>query len=141
MRRDALDLECGAHCWNRARWNSLFCSSKSKIREVIECLGLGLSASSSVANRGLPKFDNPDYRKLSSEVKHLSKKLPTERNALLDFATHPQSLDTELEELLGTDGPAIWSRDADRTCLLTPDPTKKTYTKDLFYEDHEHKKM
>ncbi|KAH7400897.1 hypothetical protein DE146DRAFT_611707 [Phaeosphaeria sp. MPI-PUGE-AT-0046c] len=135
----ALDLEHGVRRWDRARWISVFSSHNPTIREVTECLGLGLSASSSTTNRGIPKFDNPDYRKLSSEVTKLSKELPKERDALLDFAADPQSLDTELEELLGTYGPAIWSKDADRSCLLTPDPTKKTYTKDLFYEDLEHK--
>ncbi|KAF2026174.1 hypothetical protein EK21DRAFT_74778 [Setomelanomma holmii] len=137
----ALDLEHGVRRWDRARWISVFSSHNPTIREVTECLGLGLSASSSTTNRGIPKFDNPDYRKLSSEVTKLSKELPKERDALLDFAADPQSLDQELEELLGSYGPAIWSKDADRTCLLTPDPTKKTYNKDLFYEEPEHKEM
>ncbi|EAT84447.2 hypothetical protein SNOG_08171 [Parastagonospora nodorum SN15] len=137
----ALDLEHGVRRWDRARWISVFSSHNPTIREVTECLGLGLSASSSTTNRGIPKFDNPDYRKLSSEVTKLSKELPKERDALLDFAADPRSLDTELEELLGTYGPAIWSKDADRTCLLTPDSAKKTYTKDLFYEQPEHKEI
>ncbi|KAF2852313.1 hypothetical protein T440DRAFT_553718 [Plenodomus tracheiphilus IPT5] len=137
----ALDLEHGVRRWDRARWISVFSSHNPTIREVTECLGLGLSASSSTTNRGIPKFDNPDYRKLSSEVTKLSKELPKERDALLDFAADPHSLDKELEELLGTYGPAIWSRDADRSCLLTPDPTKKTYIKDLWYEDPEHKEI
>ncbi|KAH7088140.1 hypothetical protein FB567DRAFT_441158 [Paraphoma chrysanthemicola] len=135
----ALDLEHGVRRWDRARWISVFSSHNPTIREVTECLGLGLSASSSTTNRGIPKFDNPDYRKLSSEVTKLSKELPKERDALLDFAADPQSLDHELEELLGTYGPAIWSKDADRTCLLTPDPNKKTYNKHLYYEEQEHK--
>lgn len=125
--------------WDRARWISVFSSHNPTIREVTECLGLGLSASSSTTNRGIPKFDNPDYRKLSSEVTKLSKELPKERDALLDFAADPQSLDKELEELLATYGPAIWGKDADRSCLLKPDPTKKTYNKDLFYEEPDHK--
>ncbi|KAH8706912.1 hypothetical protein GQ44DRAFT_663380 [Phaeosphaeriaceae sp. PMI808] len=135
----ALDLEHGVRRWDRARWISVFSSHNPTIREVTECLGLGLSASSSTTNRGIPKFDNPDYRKLSSEVTKLSKELPKERDALLDFAADPQSLDRELEELLGIYGPAIWGKDADRTCLLTADPAKKTYNKDLFYELPEHK--
>ncbi|KAE8826908.1 hypothetical protein PTNB85_06818 [Pyrenophora teres f. teres] len=135
----ALDLEHGVRRWDRARWISVFSSHNPTIREVTECLGLGLSASSSTTNRGIPKFDNPDYRKLSSEVTKLSKELPKERDALLDFAADPQSLDQELEELLASYGPAIWGRDADRSCLLTPDPTKKTYNKNLFYEEPEHK--
>jgi hypothetical protein len=101
----ALDLEHGVRRWDRQRWISVFSSHNPTIREVTECLGLGLSASSSTTNRGIPKFDNPDYRKLSSEVTKLSKELPKERDALLDFAADPQSLDTELEELLGTDLP------------------------------------
>jgi hypothetical protein len=137
----ALDPEHVVRRWDRARWLSVFSYHKPTIRHVTECLGLGLSASSSTIKRGIPKFDNSYYGKLSSEVKKLSKELPKERDALLDFAADPQSLDTELEELLGTYGAAIWSKDADRTCLLTPDPTKKTYTKDLFYEDLEHKNM
>jgi hypothetical protein len=104
-------------------------------------LGLGLSASSSTTNRGIPKFDNPDYRRISSEVTKLSKELPKERDLLLDFAADPHSLDAELEELLSTYGPAIWGRDADRSCLLTPDPSKKTYNKDLFYDNAEHREM
>ncbi|KAI5372142.1 hypothetical protein J4E82_009199 [Alternaria postmessia] len=135
----ALDLEHGVRRWDRARWISVFSSHNPTIREVTECLGLGLSASSSTTNRGIPKFDNPDYRKLSSEVTKLSKELPKERDALLDFAADPSSLNQELEELLASYGPAIWGRDADRSCLLTPDPTKKTYNKDLFYEEPEHK--
>ncbi|KAF1932936.1 uncharacterized protein M421DRAFT_416533 [Didymella exigua CBS 183.55] len=137
----ALDLEHGVRRWDRQRWISVFSSHSPTIREVTECLGLGLSASSSTTNRGIPKFDNPDYRKISSEVTKLSKELPKERDLLLDFAADPHSLDAELEELLGTYGPAIWGRDADRSCLLTPDPTKKTYNKDLFYEDAEHREI
>ncbi|KAF3037334.1 hypothetical protein E8E12_004326 [Didymella heteroderae] len=137
----ALDLEHGVRRWDRQRWISVFSSHSPTIREVTECLGLGLSASSSTTNRGIPKFDNPDYRKISSEVTKLSKELPKERDLLLDFAADPHSLDAELEELLGTYGPAIWGRDADRSCLLTPDPTKKTYNKDLFYDDAEHREI
>lgn len=65
--------------WDRQRWISVFSSHSPTIREVTECLGLGLSASSSTTNRGIPKFDNPDYRKISSEVTKLSKELPKER--------------------------------------------------------------
>lgn len=121
--------------WDRPRWVSVFSSHNPTIREVAENLGLGLSASSSTTNRGIPKFDNPDYRKLSSEVTRLSKELPKDRDALLDFAANPLSLDVELEKLLSTFGPAIWGRDADRSCLLTPEHAKKTYTKNLYYED------
>ncbi|KAF2818985.1 hypothetical protein CC86DRAFT_450253 [Ophiobolus disseminans] len=137
----ALDLEHGVRRWDRSRWISVFSSHNPTIREVTECLGLGLSASSSTTNRGIPKFDNPDYRKLSSEVTKLSKELPKERDALLDFAADPTSLDVELEDLLGLYGPAIWGGGADRTCLLTPDPMKKTYNKDLLYEVAEHKEI
>ena len=108
---------------------------------MTESLGLGLSASSSTTNRGIPKFDNPDYRRLSSDVTRLSKELPKERDALLDFAADPHSLDAELEELLATFGPAIWGRDTDRSCLLAPDPAKKTYSRHLFYEDPEDARM
>ncbi|KAL5120726.1 hypothetical protein ACEQ8H_001475 [Pleosporales sp. CAS-2024a] len=135
----ALDLEHGVRRWDRARWISVFSSHNPTIREVTECLGLGLSASSSTTNRGIPKFDNPDYRKLSSEVTKLSKELPKERDALLDFAADAHSLDAELEQLLTTYGPAIWGKHADRTCLLTPDPAKKTYTTHLFYDQPDHK--
>jgi hypothetical protein len=137
----ALDLEHGVRRWDRPRWISVFSSHSPTIREVTECLGLGLSASSSTTNRGIPKFDNPDYRKISSEVTKLSKELPKERDALLDFAADPRSLDAELEELLNTYGPAIWGKNAERSCLLTPDPSKKTYNKDLFYDQPEHKEM
>jgi hypothetical protein len=137
----ALDLEHGVRRWDRQRWISVFSSHSPTIREVTECLGLGLSASSSTTNRGIPKFDNPDYRRISSEVTKLSKELPKERDLLLDFAADPHSLDAELEELLSTYGPAIWGRDADRSCLLTPDPSKKTYNKDLFYDNAEHREM
>ncbi|CAI6340134.1 unnamed protein product [Periconia digitata] len=121
--------------WDRQRWVSVFSSHNPTIREVAENLGLGLSASSSTTNRGIPKFDNPDYRKLSSEVTRLSKELPKDRDALLDFAADPLSLDVELEKLLGNWGPSIWGRDTDRSCLLTPEHAKKTYTKNLYYED------
>jgi len=125
--------------WDRPRWISVFSSHNPTIREVTECLGLGLSASSSTTNRGIPKFDNPEYRKLSSEVTRLSKELPKERDALLDFAADPHSLDAELNSLLATYGPAIWGRETDRSCLLTPDPLKKTYPKHLYYEDADDK--
>jgi hypothetical protein len=119
----------------------VFSSHSPTIREVTESLGLGLSASSSTTNRGIPKFDNPDYRRLSSEVTRLSKELPKERDALLDFAADAHSLDPELEELLATFGPAIWGRDTDRSCLLAPDPAKRTYSRHLFFEDPEDKRM
>ncbi|KAK7177718.1 hypothetical protein PSPO01_16234 [Paraphaeosphaeria sporulosa] len=127
--------------WNRSRWISVFSSHNPTIREVTECLGLGRSASSSTTNRGIPKFDNPEYRKLSCEVTRLSKELPKEHNALLGFAANPNSLHHELEDLLETFGTAIWGRNTDRSCLLTPDPTKKTYTRHLFIEDPEDKEI
>ncbi|KAK7177933.1 hypothetical protein PSPO01_16020 [Paraphaeosphaeria sporulosa] len=127
--------------WNRPRWISVFSSHNPTIREVTECLGLGRSASSTTTNRGIPKFDNPEYRKLSGEVIRLSKELPKEHNALLDFAANPNSLHHELEDLLETFGTAIWGRNTDRSCLLTPDPAKKTYTRHLFIEDPEDKEI
>ena len=133
--------DAGVTRWDRPRWISVFSSHNPTIREVTECLGLGLSASSSTTNRGIPKFDNPEYRKLSGEVTRLSKELPKERDALLDFAADPNSLHAELEDLLSTFGPHIWGRDTDRTCLLTPDPSKKTYPRDLFVEDPDDKEM
>lgn len=137
----ALDLERGTRRWDRVHWISVLKSQNPTIREVTECLGLGLAASSSATNRGIPKFDNPDYRKLSSKVTKLSKELPKEQDTLLDFAADPHSLNQELEDLLGIYGPAIWGKDTDRNCLLTPDPTKKTYNRDLFYEEPEHRHM
>ncbi|KAF2871961.1 hypothetical protein BDV95DRAFT_594247 [Massariosphaeria phaeospora] len=131
--------EPAATRWDRARWISVFSSHNPTIREVTENLGLGLSAASSTTNRGIPKFDNPDYRKLSSDVTRLSKDLPKERDPLLDFAADPRSLDSDLEGLLATYGPVIWGRDSDRSCLLTAAHGKKTYPKDLFYEDPEDK--
>jgi hypothetical protein len=123
--------------WDRSKWITVFSSHSPTIREVTECLGLGLSPSASTTNRGIPKFDAPDFKKLSSEVTRLSKELPQDRDALLDFAADPKALEKELDELLLTLGPAIWGRDADRTRLVKPDPEKKTYYKDLFYEDPE----
>ncbi|KAJ4305452.1 hypothetical protein N0V90_000983 [Kalmusia sp. IMI 367209] len=133
--------DAGVTRWDRPRWISVFSSHNPTIREVTECLGLGLSASSSTTNRGIPKFDNPEYRKLSGEVTRLSKELPKERDALLDFASDPNSLHRELEDLLSTYGPAIWGRNTDRSCLLTPDPSKKTYPRHLFIEDAEDKEI
>jgi hypothetical protein len=133
--------EAGVARWDRPRWISVFSSHNPTIREVTECLGLGLSASSSTTNRGIPKFDNPEYRKLSGEVTRLSKELPKERDALLDFAADPNSLHRELEDLLQTFGTAIWGRDTDRSCLLTPDPAKKTYPRQLYIEELEDKEM
>jgi len=133
--------EAGVHRWDRGRWISVFSSHNPTIREVTESLGLGLSASSSTTNRGIPKFDNPEYRKLSSEVTKLSKELPKEREALLDFAANPRSLDEKLEELLAVYGPVIWGKTTDRSCLLTPDETKKTYTRHLYYEVPEDREM
>jgi hypothetical protein len=134
-----LDAEHGVHRWNRKSWVRAFRMPRSNIRNLIESLGLKLSASSLLAKRGSLKFDNADCGKLASEVAELSKKLPKNLKDLFDFADDPQSLDTELEELLGTYGPAIWGRGADRTSPLSPNPTNETYTKNLFYEDHEHK--
>ncbi|KAL1609941.1 hypothetical protein SLS60_001606 [Paraconiothyrium brasiliense] len=133
--------DAGVARWDRPRWISVFSSHNPTIREVTECLGLGLSASSSTTNRGIPKFDNPEYRKLSGEVTRLSKELPKERDALLDFAADPNSLHRELEDLLATFGTAIWGRNTDRSCLLTPDPAKKTYPRHLFIEDPEDKEI
>lgn len=135
------DLDYGVRRWDRARWISVFSSHNPTIREVTECLGLGLSASSSTTNRGIPKFDNPDYRKLSNDITKLSKELPKERDVLLDFAADPRSLEKELEELLNTYGPDIWSRYADRTCLLKPNIWSKTYYDDLFYDVEEHREI
>ena len=140
-RRGSVDDAGAVTRWDRSRWISVFSSHNPTIREVTECLGLGLSASSSTTNRGIPKFDNPEYRKISSEVTKLSKELPKERESLLDFAADPLSLDEKLEELLGVYGPAIWGKDTDRTCLLKADSTRKTYFKDLYFEDPEDKEM
>jgi hypothetical protein len=105
------------------------------IREVIERLGLGLSASSSTI--GNPKFDNPTYRKLSSAVTKLSEILRKEQELLLNIAARRQPFDGKLEELLGLYGPLIWGKNVDRTCLLKANSTKKTYSKDLYFEDSE----
>ncbi|KAF2016232.1 hypothetical protein BU24DRAFT_197119 [Aaosphaeria arxii CBS 175.79] len=124
--------------WDRAKWITVFSSHSPTIREITECLGLSRAPSTSTTNRGIPKFDAPESKKISSEVQRLSKDLPKDRDALLDFAADPHSLDNELNELLSTLGPAIWGRHADRNRLLVPpDPTKKTYYKDLYYEDPE----
>ncbi|KAF9740085.1 hypothetical protein PMIN01_02720 [Paraphaeosphaeria minitans] len=133
--------DAGVARWDRPRWISVFSSHNPTIREVTECLGLGLSASSSTTNRGIPKFDNPEYRKLSGEVTRLSKELPKERDALLDFAADPNSLHRELEDLLQTFGTTIWGRNTDRSCLLTPDSAKKTYPRHLFVEDADDKEI
>ncbi|KAK7178131.1 hypothetical protein PSPO01_15819, partial [Paraphaeosphaeria sporulosa] len=133
--------DAGIARWNRPRWTSVFSSHNPTIREVTECLGLGRSASSSTTNRGIPKFDNPEYRKLSGEVTRLSKELPKERDALLDFAADPNSLHRKLEDLLQTFGTAIWGRNTDRSWLLTPDPAKKTYPRHLFIEDPDDKEI
>ncbi|KAF2267957.1 hypothetical protein CC78DRAFT_32995 [Lojkania enalia] len=127
--------------WNRQQWLCVFSSHSPTIRKVTEYLGLGLSASSSNTNRGIPKFDAPEYRRLSAEVTRLSKDLPKDRDALLDVATDGSSLEDELDDLLGMLGPQIWGRNADRSRLLTPDPSSKTYTKDLFYEDPEDREI
>jgi hypothetical protein len=127
--------------WNRQQWLCVFSSHSPTIRKVTEYLGLGLSASSSNTNRGIPKFDAPEFRKLSSEVQRLSKDLPKDRDALLDVATDGQSLEAELDELLESLGPAIWGRDADRSRLLKADSLSKTYPKDLYYEDPEDREM
>ncbi|KAF2473171.1 uncharacterized protein BDR25DRAFT_257397 [Lindgomyces ingoldianus] len=123
--------------WSREKWVTVFSSHQPTIREVTECLGLGLCASSYNSNRGIPKFDEPNYQKLSNEVAKLSKELPQERDALLDFAADPESLNGELDELLDSLGTLIWGRDANRSRLLKPDASKKTYFKDLFVEETE----
>jgi hypothetical protein len=120
--------------FNRSRWDSVFNHHDPTIREVIEGLGLRLSASSSTTNRGTPKFDNPESRKISREVTKLSKELPKDRKLLLDFAANPLSLKDELENLLGIYGSAIWGKDTDRT-------TGKTKFKDLYFESTEHQEM
>lgn len=127
--------------WDRSKWITVFSSHSPTIREVTECLGLGLSPSASTTNRGIPKFDAPEFKKLSSEVTRLSKELPQDKDALLDVASNPGAIDKELDELLDSLGPSIWGRDADRSRLVTPDPEKKTYYKDLYYEDPEDRDM
>ncbi|KAH7138982.1 hypothetical protein B0J11DRAFT_422911, partial [Dendryphion nanum] len=125
--------------WDRSKWITVFSSHSPTIREITECLGLARAPSASTTNRGIPKFDAPESKKLSAEVQRLSKDLPKDRDALLDFAADANnSLDTDLDALLADLGPAIWGRNADRDRLLmTPDESKKTYFKDLFYEDEE----
>ena len=127
--------------WDRTKWITVFSSHSPTIREVTECLGLGLSPSASTTNRGIPKFDAPEFKKLSSEVTRLSKELPQDRETLLDYAADPHALDPELDKLLAALGPPIWGKDADRSRLVTPDASKKTYYKDLFYEDPEDRDM
>ncbi|KAF2281515.1 uncharacterized protein EI97DRAFT_429532 [Westerdykella ornata] len=127
--------------WDRSRWITVFSSHSPTIREVTECLGLGLSPTASTTNRGIPKFDAPEFKKLSNWVQQLSKELPQERDALLDFAANPNCLEKELDDLLEHLGPQIWGRDADRSRLITPDPMRKTYYKDLYYEDPEDREI
>ncbi|ORX97228.1 hypothetical protein BCR34DRAFT_593564 [Clohesyomyces aquaticus] len=127
--------------WGRDKWVTVFSSHQPTIREVTECLGLGLCASSYNSNRGIPKFDEPNYQKLSNEVAKLSKELPQERDALLDFAADPESLNQELDDLLNNLGVLIWAKDANRSRLLNPDPSKKTYYKDLFLDNPEDREI
>lgn len=115
-------------------------SPEISVREITDCLGLTLSASTSTANRGVPQFDNPDYRKLASEITKLSKELPKGIDALLAFTASLRSLDSKLDELLETYGPYIWGKNADRSCLRIPNWIKRKYgVRDLFYEDPEHR--
>ena len=134
-----VDLEHSVRRWNCTEWHSSLSTNNINLRGVTECLGLGLSASST--RHGILKFDNPHYRKLSGDLRKLSKKPRKEKHALLKFAADPTSLNQELEDLLASYGPAIWGKGADRSCLLTPDPTKTTYNKDLFYEEPRHQDM
>jgi hypothetical protein len=127
--------------WDRSKWISVFSSHSPTIREVTECLGLGLSPSASTTNRGIPKFDAPEFKQLSQEVTRISKDLPMERDKLLDVAAESSDLEEALDTLLESLGPQIWGRGADRTRLLKPDPEKKTYIRDLYYEDPEDREM
>jgi hypothetical protein len=132
-----------AQRWDRSKWVTVFSSHNPTIREVTECLGMRLSTSASGTNRGIPKFDAPIFKDLSTEVMKMSKEMPKERDVLLDCATDPGSLDAQLDEVLEKYGPQIWGRDADRSRLLTPNPDaeKPTYSKDLFYEDLDDRAM
>lgn len=125
--------------WDRSKWVTVFSSHNPTIREVTECLGMRLSLSASGTNRGIPKFDAPIFKELSQEIMKMSKEMPKERDLLLDCATDPGLLETQLDEVLDRYGPQIWGKDADRSRLLTPNPEaeKPTYFKDLFYEDLE----
>ena len=129
--------------WDRSKWITVFSSHSPTIREITESLGLARAPSASTTNRGIPKFDAPESKRLSSEVQRLSKDLPKDRDALLDYAADTKStLDADLDNLLAELGPAIWGRNADRDRLLVaPDETKKTYYKDLFYEDPEDREV
>jgi hypothetical protein len=130
-----------ARRWDRTKWTTVFSSHSPTIRDITECLGLGLSPSASTTKRGIPKFESPDHKQLSNEVAKLSKELPQEREELLAIAGDPSALDPALTELLDNLGPKIWGKDADRSNLLTPDPESKKYTQDLFWEDPEHREM
>ncbi|RAR15497.1 hypothetical protein DDE83_001138 [Stemphylium lycopersici] len=130
----AQDPEGAVQRWSRSKWEQLYKRQKFRVRDVIECLGLSLAEGS--APSGPPIFDHPIYTELSKEVKKLSKELNEDACQLLNFAADPNSLNKELEQLLEDYGPSIWGKDVDRSRLL---PINKTYNKDLFYEEDEHK--
>lgn len=127
--------------WDRNKWVTVFSSHSPTVREVASSLGLRFAASASTTNRGIPKFEDADFRKLSGEVGRISKLLPGERNILLDVAADPEVLQKELDEVMDTLGPLIWGKDTDRSRLSTPDPESKLYPRDLYYEEPEDRAM
>ncbi|RYN80013.1 hypothetical protein AA0119_g13509 [Alternaria tenuissima] len=135
----AQDSEHVVQRWSLIEWDRVFKWRTPTMRHVIECLGL--PEAKKVTNSGTPTFVYFIHKKLSEEVKKLSKGLTNDAWELLEFAANPNSLDQELENLLADYGPEIWGRHADRSRLLSPDPIEKPYIKDLFYEEDKHREI
>jgi len=121
--RDLNDLEP----WSYNQWRFML-NGRFSIGQAIACLGFA------------GPLHGATCKALEREATKLAKKYPSTWNTFLEKAADSDYLDQELGCLLEKCGPGIWGRQADRSRLLTP-ATSKLYSKDLSYEEHEHREM
>ena len=133
-----VDLQQDVRLWDRTRWSLMLASNSVSVRKVVGSLGLTLASGN---DRGPLMFKSQYHLKLSNNVAELTMEIPKTKAALYEYATNESCLGQEIEDLLVRHGPIIWGKDADRSCLLIPDPTAKVYSEDLFYEDPRHQHM
>lgn len=133
-----VDLQQDVLPWDRTRWKFMLGYRRLTVRKVVGSLGLTPANDNS---RGKLLYKSQHHTELSNNVAELTKKIPKTRQALYQYATDPRCLGEEIAHLLAHHGPAIWGKDADRRCLLRPDPSAKVYSEDLFYENPKHQDM
>jgi hypothetical protein len=123
--------------WSTSEWKIFFSDRGPHVREITECLGLSCDSHHSIL-----KFSEPESNKLFESVQEVSKSLPKDLDDLLISASRSDGLDKELKKLLNTFGTEIWGRDVrDRKRLLLAPRLDSGYSRDLFYDVSEDRKM